>query len=202
MAGLTPAQEAYEANARAYDAKRSRALAEAQWLRRFARALPQGARVLDLGCGSGLPISGWLIDKGFQLTGLDFAPAMLDICRTRWPDGDWRLGDIRTLDLPETFQGIIGWDSVFHLSPDEQRAALPVLARHLEPGGVLVVTVGHEAGEVTGTVEGNTVYHASLAPAEYAQILEANNLRLTGFLAEDPDCDFHTVLMARKAADE
>lgn len=202
MAGLTPAQEAYEANARAYDAKRSRALAEAQWLRRFARALPQGARVLDLGCGSGLPISGWLIDKGFQLTGLDFAPAMLDICRTRWPDGDWRLGDIRTLDLPETFQGIIGWDSVFHLSPDEQRAALPVLARHLEPGGVLMVTVGHEAGEVTGTVEGNTVYHASLAPAEYAQILEANNLRLTGFLAEDPDCDFHTVLMARKAADE
>ena len=202
MAGLTPAQEACEANARAYDAKRSRALAEAQWLRRFARALPQGARVLDLGCGSGLPISGWLIDKGFQLTGLDFAPAMLDICRTRWPDGDWRLGDIRTLDLPETFQGIIGWDSVFHLSPDEQRAALPVLARHLEPGGVLMVTVGHEAGEVTGTVEGNTVYHASLAPAEYAQILEANNLRLTGFLAEDPDCDFHTVLMARKAADE
>ena len=61
-----------------------------------------------------------------------------------------------------------------------------------------MVTVGPSDGEITGTVASETVYHASLSPAEYAVILQDNGLRLTGFLAEDPECASHTVLMARK----
>lgn len=200
MSQQTDARDVYDRNASAYDAQRSRAFFEAQWLRRFARDLPAGAAVLDLGCGSAGPIAGWLIGEGFRLTGIDYAPAMLEIARTRWPTGDWRLGDMRRLDLPERFHGIVGWDSFFHLTPDEQRACFPVLARHLEPGGTLMVTVGPEAGEATGEVAGERVYHASLSPAGYAQCLQDCGLRLTGFLAEDPDCNFHSVLMARKPA--
>lgn len=188
----------YDRQAEVYDADRSRAFFEARWLTRFGDALPRGGRVLDLGCGAGEPISSWLIAEGFQLTGLDFSPRMLDIARTRWPQGDWRDGDMRQLDLGERFDGIIAWNSFFHLSPDEQRAALPRLAAHLAPGGRLMVTVGHKAGEVTGTVGGEPVYHASLSPAEYAARLEETGLRLTAFVAEDPGCNDHTILMALK----
>ncbi len=72
------------------------------------------------------------------------------------------------------------------------------MARHLEPGGSLLLTVGPKAGEASGTVGGEPVYHASLSPAEYVACLEQNGLRLTGFLAEDPETDKHSVLMARK----
>ncbi len=188
----------YDRQAEVYDADRSRAFFEARWLTRFGDALPRGSRVLDLGCGAGEPISSWLIAEGFRLTGLDFSPRMLDIARTRWPQGDWRDGDMRQLDLGERFDGIIAWNSFFHLSPDEQRAALPRLAAHLAPGGRLMVTVGHKAGEVTGTVGGEPVYHASLSPAEYATRLEETGLRLTAFVAEDPGCKDHTILMALK----
>ncbi|MDA7423708.1 class I SAM-dependent DNA methyltransferase [Thalassococcus lentus] len=188
----------YERNATGYDRRRNRALFEAQWLRRFVRDLVPGASVLDLGCGSGEPIAAWLIGEGFRLTGFDYSDAMLDIARSRWPEGDWRQGDMRVLELPERFDGIIGWNSFFHLTDDEQRACLPRLAAHLNPGGVLMVTVGPSAGEVTGTVEGEVVYHASLSPAEYAQRLEACGMRVTGFLADDPDCAGHSVLMASK----
>ncbi len=191
-------QGVYERNAEGYDARRSRALFEARWLRRFASALPEGGHVLDLGCGSGRPIAGWLIGEGFRLTGADFSEPMLELARARWPKGDWRLADMRTLDYPETFDGIIGWNSFFHLTREEQRACLPRLARHLKPGGALMVTVGPEAGEVAGTVEGEPVFHASLSPAEYATILEACGMRLRAFIAEDPDCDFHSVLIARR----
>ncbi len=186
----------YERNAESYDARRSRALFEARWLRRFAGSLPDGGRVLDLGCGAGRPIAGWLIGEGFQLTGADFSEPMLALARARWPGGDWRLSDMRTLDLPDQFDGIIGWDSFFHLTPDEQRACLPRLTRHLVPGGVLMVTVGHKAGEVTGFVGEEPVYHASLSVAEYARVLEQCDMRITAYLAEDPDCDYHSVLMA------
>lgn len=190
----------YDAQAAAYDAQRSRALFEARWLARFAACLPDGGRVLDLGCGAGDPIARWFMAEGYNVTGVDFAPAMLDIARGRWPGGDWREADMRDLDLGETFDGIIAWNSLFHLSMEEQRPVLRRMAKHLNHGGSLMFTTGPNRGETTGTVAGRSVYHASLAPAEYATILLEQGLRLTGFLAEDPDCDSHTVVMARKDA--
>ena len=188
----------YDRRAEDYDAARSRAFFEARWLSRFADSLPEGARVLDVGCGAGEPIAGWLIREGYKVTGADFSEAMLAIARERFPKGDWRLADMRSLDLDDRFHGIIGWDSFFHLTPDEQRQTIPRLARHLLPDGVLVVTVGPMASERIGTVGGEPVYHASLSVGEYAALLESADMRLTGFMAEDPYCDFHTVLMARK----
>ncbi len=191
-------RQIYEDQAEQFDRDRSRKLFEARWLARFSDGLPRGARVLDLGCGAGEPIASWLIAEGFRYTGVDYAEAMLAIARGRWPDGDWRLADMRKLDLGEQFDGIVAWDSFFHLTRDEQRACLPLLGRHLKPGGQLLVTVGHGNAEVTGRVGGETVYHASLSPAEYAGLLEDCGMLMTGFLAQDPECEKHSVLLARK----
>lgn len=133
---------------------------------------------------------------------MDFATAMLDIARARWPKDDWRVGDMRKLNLgDERFDGLIAWDSFFHLTQAEQRACLPRFACHLNVGGSLLLTVGPKDGETDGTVGRKPVYHASLSPAEYAAILQEQGLRLTGFLAEDPECNRHSVLMARKDED-
>jgi ubiquinone/menaquinone biosynthesis C-methylase UbiE len=48
---------------------------------------------------------------------MDFATAMLNIARAHWPKDDWRVGDMRQLNLgDELFDGIIAWDSFFHLT--------------------------------------------------------------------------------------
>ena len=193
-----PNRDVYERQAAVYDAQRSRSLFEARWLARFSSCLPTGGHVLDLGCGAGQPIAAWFIAEGFRVTGIDFAEAMLDIARSRWPDGDWRQGDMRDFELGQTFDGLIAWNSFFHLTQDEQTACIARMARHLRPGGSLMLTVGPEAGEVNGMVGGEAVYHASLSPAEYARCLEDNGLRMTGFLAEDPETNDHSVLMARR----
>jgi len=171
---------------------------EREWLERFAEGLPDEGVILDLGCGSGEPIAGWLIEKGYQVIGVDVAPSLLATAKVRWPDGDWRHGDMRELDLSERFHGIIAWDSFFHLTPDEQVSSLPVISRHLRPGGSLMITVGPDAGETSGIVGESRVYHASLSPATYAGLLEQEGLQLRAFRAEDPACQNHTVLMARK----
>ncbi|MEX0311591.1 MAG: class I SAM-dependent methyltransferase [Tateyamaria sp.] len=191
-------QGVYDRQAAVYDAQRSRALFEARWLARFATGLPEGGRVLDLGCGAGEPIARWFKAEGFSVTGVDFSAPMLDIARARWPDGDWRQADMRVFDLGETFDGIIAWNSFFHLTGDDQRTCIKHMARHLRSGGVLMLTVGPDAGEAQGTVGSEPVFHASLSPAGYATCLEENGLRLTGFLAEDPETNRHSVLMARK----
>lgn len=193
-------QEVYERNAHRFDTERPRRLTERIWLDRFLALLPKGGRVLDLGCGAGDPIAAYMAGQGFRVTGLDASRAMLAIARKRVPGGDWRHADMRGLDLGETFDGIVGWDSFFHLRQDEQRALLPRLAAHLDPGGALLLTVGPEAGEVAGHVGDDPVYHSSLSPGEYRDVLGRSGVEITRFVAEDPACNLRSVLLARKSA--
>ena len=191
-------QAVYERQATEYDKRRSKALFEARWLARFTASLKPGDHVLDLGCGTGDPIARWFMAEGFDVTGVDFSEAMLSIARDRWPDGDWRHADMRDFELDQQFDGIIAWNSFFHLTAEEQKACITRMARHLRSGGMLMLTVGPRAGEDSGAVGAERVYHASLSPAAYALCLEENGLLMTGFLAEDPETQSHTILMARK----
>lgn len=192
-------QQVYERNAARFDRERSRQLYERAWLDRLLDGLAVGAPVLDLGCGAGDPIAAYIRQQGFQVVGLDASNAMLAIARQRYPQGDWRLGDMRQLDLPERFDAIVGWDSFFHLTAQEQRDTLPRIAAHLNPLGQLMLTVGPSAGEVAGHVGDDPVYHASLAPQDYEQRLAVLGVEIVDFVKEDPAAWGRTVLFARKA---
>lgn len=189
----------YERHAAAFDQHRSAPLLEAPWLDRLLAVAPQGQAILDVGCGSGRPIAQYFIEAGRTVHGVDFAEAMLDISRHRFPQQRWTHADMRTLELGETFGGVVAWNSFFHLTADEQRLCLPRLAQHVAPGGGLLFTCGPEAGEVLGTVEGDSVYHASLSRQEYAELLEREGLRIDAFVPEDPTCGFHTICLTVRA---
>lgn len=193
-------QDVYERNAARFDAERPKILFERNWLDKFLSFIPTDGHVLDLGCGSGNPIASYIIGHGYRLTGADASAAMLQLARDRLPDGDWRQVDMRALDLPEQFHGILGWDSFFHLTRTEQRSVLPKLAAHLFPSGVLMLTVGPEDGKVTGRVGDDTVYHASLSIDEYTSILMSEGMEVIDFVPDDPDCAGHTILLAQKQA--
>ena len=186
----------YEKNAQAWDRHRPRLLIEKTWLDKFVQPLATGAHLLDVGCGAGEPISSYLLGRGFCVTGIDSSPAMIDICRSRNPSEKWLVMDMRELSMDEKFDGIIAWDSFFHLNPDEQRRTLQRFIVHLKPYGNLLLSVGHEAGEVLGRVEGETVYHSSLSAQEYQQILHSAGFESIDTVLEDEHCDCRSVLLA------
>ena len=65
-------------------------------------------------------------------------------------------------------------------------------------GGAILLTVGSGEGEVTGTVAGETVYHASLSPEEYEQTLKDHGFQSIIFKSEDSDCQGRSVLIGSK----
>lgn len=185
----------YEKNAEGWDKHRPRLLREKTWLNKFIQSLPSNASVLDVGCGAAEPISRFLVEQGLSVTGIDSSQAMIGICRYRFPNQAWLVMDMREMALDKRFEGIIAWDSFFHLNPDEQRKTLQRFGQYLLPGGSLLLTIGHEAGEVLGTVEGEAVYHSSLSTKEYRHILGSAGFQVIEMVLSDESCD-RSVLLA------
>ena len=188
----------YERHALAFDGIRSKHLFEKPWLDRFAANLPTGASVLDIGCGSGEPMAADLIRRGLAVTGVDSSETLIGLCRERYPAGDWRVADMRSLALGRTFDALLAWHSFFHLTPDQQRAMFPVFAAHAADGAMLMFTSGPAEGVAIGTFEGEPLYHASLGPEEYRRLLGENGFTVVNHVTDDPDCGGATVWLARK----
>jgi SAM-dependent methyltransferase len=188
----------YDRHAQAYDRQRGRSLFEKSWLDAFAALLPDGGSVLDIGCGMGEPIARHLIARGFAVTGIDSSPTLVAMARERFPQQTWMAADMRALSLGRAFDGLLAWDSFFHLTADDQQAMFPLFRDHAAPRAALMFTSGPARGEAIGEFEGEPLYHASLDPDEYRALLMAHGFRVVSHVADDPTCNGHTVWLAQR----
>lgn len=187
----------YRRRGEAWAKLRGDRLMESAWLDRFYGLLPANAAVLDIGCGSGLPIAGELVRRGFDVTGVDGAPEMLALFQRNLPGRPAILADMRQLSLDCKFAGLLAWDSFFHLSPDDQRAMFARFQAHATPGAALMFTSGPGEGSAIGELEGEPLYHGSLGSEEYRALLDAHGFRVVDHVVEDPTCGFHTIWLAQ-----
>ena len=188
----------YEKHATAWDADRRRLGWNDQgWHDRFIDQLTAGARVLDLGCGGGQPVAAHLSERGMRVTGIDASATMISLCRSRLPDHEWILADMRTLSLGRSFQGILAWDSFFHLDHDAQRGMFRVFAAHAAAGGSLMFNTGTDHGEGIGSYRGDPLYHASLASAEYETLIGGSGFEVIEHAIRDARAGGRTVWLCR-----
>lgn len=186
----------YERHAQSYDRDRGRSLQERAWLDTFLTHVRPGGTVLDLGCGMGEPIARYLIERGVTVVGVDASPSMIEHCRARFPEMEWIVADMRELELGRHFDGVLAWDSFFHLGMDDQRGMFSRFASHSRVGASLMFTSGSDEGVAIGSYCGEPLYHASLSPAEYRSILAATGFVVESFVAEDPSCGDHSIWLA------
>ena len=142
------------------------------------------------------PIARHIIESGYQVTGTDSSPSLIEMCRARFPDCEWLVSDMRQMALNRRFAGLLAWDSLFHLYLDEQRAMFSRFAAHALRGAPLMFTSGPDEGEAIGSFCGEPLYHASLNAAEYEELLGANGFMVREYRPEDPECGEHTVWLA------
>jgi SAM-dependent methyltransferase len=191
--------ELYQRHAADWDKDRGRELLERYWLNGFLGLMPPGASVLDLGCGSGEPIGRFLVEQGCEVTGVDSSPGLIDLCKSRFPEQEWIVSDMRTLAPGRRFDGILAWNSFFHLRPDDQRRMFPLFGKHAAPNAALMFTSGPSHGEAIGTYKGEPLYHGSLDGAEYHSLLKQNGFEVVSHVVEDPTCGHHTIWLAQRA---
>ncbi|MGB3542444.1 class I SAM-dependent methyltransferase [Rubrivirga sp.] len=145
----------------------------------FVRGLPPHARVLDLGCGHGLPIAQRLVQLGLEVDALDSSPEMVARFRANLPGVAVQCGRIQDAHVaPASFDAVVAWGVLFHLSAADQQCALEDVASWLVPGGRLLFTSGDLEGERTGEMDGVVVHYVSLGVDGYREALGHAGMRL------------------------
>ena len=190
--------EIYKKHAHAWTALRGQFLYEKVWLDHFLSLIPEHSTILDLGCGSAKPIAAYLIAQGHSVVGVDSSDVMIETAQQNFPEQRWIQADMRTWMLDQKFQGILAWDSFFHLNHDDQRAMFSIFQQHTKPGAALMFTSGSSHGEAIGDLFGEALYHASLSQDEYRQLLKDYGFEVVKMVAEDKECAGHTVWLAKK----
>lgn len=116
--------------------------------RRLADALPPGSRILDVGCGTGLPTARRLADAGHSVLGIDLSSGMLDLARKNVPapNAEFRQLDVAALRAEGPggvgqFDGIAAFFTLLMLPRSEIPYALRLLHGLLRPGGLLALSM-------------------------------------------------------------
>ena len=141
----------------------------------WAKTLPRGAAVVDLGCGPGVPITEVLVAEGLSVYGVDAAPSFVQAFQRNLPDTPIACEAIQDLKFfDRTFDGVLAWGFMFVLSPEDQRRLIERIGDILVPGGRLLFTSPAEMGSGTDIMTGREF--RSLGAEEYRQRLLAAGL--------------------------
>jgi ubiquinone/menaquinone biosynthesis C-methylase UbiE len=132
----------YNAIAAKYLASRTKDSQDVQLLQELMQRLPPGAKILDAGCGAGVPITQRL-SQAFVVTGVDFAEAQLHLARQLVPKAQFVRQDITQLTFPDnSFDAICSYYAIIHIPREEHRAVLQSFYRILQPSGLALLCLG------------------------------------------------------------
>jgi SAM-dependent methyltransferase len=135
----------YDLVSRAYRADDAEDGMYADWLDTLETRVAPGSRVLDLGCGCGVPVARRLA-PAYAVTGVDLSPIQIARARDLVPGATFVCTDMTTLRFPdESFSAITCFYALIHLPLAEQPILLGDIRRWLLPGGLFLATVGHGA---------------------------------------------------------
>ncbi len=153
---------------------------------------------LDAGCGTGRCFE-LLMRHGFRIDGIDLSSAMITFAR-RYPFAQLVHADICAWQLPQLYDLIVAWDSIWHVPLNCQEAVLMKLCQGLSSNGVILFSMGgtDQQGEKQDSVMGPPMYHATLGIPKILQLL-ANASCICRHLEYDQYPESHLYLIAQKS---
>ena len=168
---------------------------EQKYLDLLMSYLQPNAHILDIGCGSGYPIAAYLIEHGFQVTGVDGSKELLNIAKIKCPTLHTVYGDIRTVTLDNKYDALLEWWCLFHIPKHDHAKMISRFKTWIKPGGFLEFTTGEQDYEQKSSdMLNQELSFYSLDPQLYEKYLKENGFKI---LLRENDQEQHLVWIAQ-----
>ena len=150
-----------------------------EWSDELLARLPEGARVVELGCGGGTPETKLLAER-FRLTGVDLSEAQLARARTRVPGAEYVKADFTDLDLePGSADAVAAFYTFNHVPRDLLAPLYGRIHSWLVSGGLFLTALGTSDTENwTGDFLGAPSYFSSFPPEVNSRMLREAGFEL------------------------
>jgi len=193
----------YNKIAERYLAQRTSDSEDVRLLNDFIERLPIHAKVLDAGCGAGIPIS-QMLSKHFNVIGVDFSEAQTELAKKNVPNATFLCEDMTKLNFQEhTFDGITSYYAIIHIPREEHQALLANFYRMLKPGGFSLLCLGaeHLIDDIDENYLGTRMYWSHYDTETYLKMLNHCGFSIIwSKRVEDETCEGagHLFVLAQK----
>jgi len=156
----------------------------------WMRQLPKTGTVLDVGAGSGVPLTAALIKGGFTVFAIDASPKMAAAFQQRFPDVEIACEAAEQSQFfGRSFDGILAVGLVFLLPADQQLGLITRMAGALKPSGRLLFTAPWQVGEWDDVLTGQR--SVSLGTEAYRNCLTAAGLEISGEYTDEGNSHYY-----------
>lgn len=144
-------------------------------LLKFIKYLPKNSRVLDLGCGAGVPVSKFLADNRYKVTGIDFSDGMLRLARKNVPKAKFLKMDMTKLRLKEnSFDGAVSFYAIIHVPREKHSRIYRGIHKILKNNAIILANAGgnKEWEEIANDYMGVPMFWSFYSPKRTLSIIK------------------------------
>lgn len=191
-------EQGYDKIAKEYSDWR-RTFTNRKQLEEFAVLLPKNARVLDVGCGAGIPVAQFLVEIGCDVLGIDLSEKILEMAKINVPQAKFVKKDMTDLDFPEnSFDGLTAFYSIIHVLRTKHGKLFQDFYRILKPDAPMLVSLGRDEWEATEDYHGAKMFWSHYAPEKSLKIIKAAGFDIVSEKFVEDGGEIHYWIIAKK----
>ena len=114
-----------------------------KYLKKLNELLSPNSQILDVGCGAGIPIDKFLIDKGHKVIGIDISEKQIELAKKHLPQGKFKVEDMSELIEEEyNVDAVVSFYAIFHTKRESHQEILKKISSFIKKDGLLLITMG------------------------------------------------------------
>jgi cyclopropane fatty-acyl-phospholipid synthase-like methyltransferase len=169
------------------------------YLEKLESLLPHNSKILDIGCGAGVPIDKYLIEKGYTVTGIDISKKQIELAKKNVPQAIYAVKDMSKLQNGEyQVDAILSFYAIFHTSRETHPELFKKFNSFLNPGGSILVTMGASEWEGEENFHGVNMYWSHYGSEKNKEIISKAGFQIIFDEIDISGGEKHQIILAKK----